>query len=160
MIFMAIWRNWNISTKRYAIVKASIPGRKMGMVFTKSIWTRWRAFGHYCVVGYVHTGEFRRSTCRIISAFLNSHTTQEREVKFYPKACYRDFFHHPASQHEPCLFSALRQNRLLDSHSGHMILWMNWLRITSDFGRTIGSWPTACVRTGQPEKLDKSATKD
>ena len=90
-----------MNIKRYATVKASMRGMKMGMVFTKSMWIRWRASGHYCVVGYVHTGEFRRSTCRFISAFLNSYTTQGREVNHYSKACYRYSFHHPASQHEP-----------------------------------------------------------
>jgi hypothetical protein len=105
-----------MNIKRYAILKASMRGMNMGMVFTKSMRTRWRASGHYCVVGYVHTGEFRRSTCRIISAFLNSYTTQGREVNRYSKVCYRYSFHHPASQHEP---NALATNWRSSKNSGH-----------------------------------------
>ena len=66
------------------------------MKTTEGVW----ALLHY-VVGYVHTGEFRRSTCRITSAFLNSFTPQGQEVTRYLKRCCGYSCRRSASQDEP-----------------------------------------------------------
>lgn len=85
-----------ILTKQFATVKVNTLAMTTAMDSTKSTSTRWKAFGHYFAVGFVHTGAIHRKNCRCISRSLNSFTTLANAARHFLRHSSK-----PCSNHQP-----------------------------------------------------------
>ena len=79
--FMPVLRRGAMGIRASTMDGASTPAMKMATAFVKCMSTRWRAFGHSCVVGYVRIGASPKRNCRSTSVSSSSFITCAGEAK-------------------------------------------------------------------------------
>jgi transposase-like protein len=80
-IYNPISTNGGMRIRWSTMGRVSMPVMKTVMAFAKCMVTPLRGFGRFCAVGYAHTGESAKRSCRFMWAFSNTYTPFDAEEK-------------------------------------------------------------------------------
>ena len=112
------WCNGATDIRRFATAKESTLATKTAMDSTKSMLTRWKAFGLSCEVGFAPTEAFLKRSCHCIWHSLSSFPMLENgEPQSSNPSLKLSSRHQPGTGYEPSLANGDRGE---DQSWGHL----------------------------------------